>query len=98
MHELHQLANQLDRLVRAISGAKRRGDDERYAWLHVLGRGMSGDTTCLHRASEFVRRWRRCRRDGVRNSDSDDGAPTKLISLLSTDYADLICVICGRFY
>lgn len=54
MHELQQLAYQLDRRLRANRRTTRRGDHERDAWLHVLGRGMPFIEAGLHGPAEFV--------------------------------------------
>ena len=54
MHQLQQLADQLNRCLRANGITERRWDHEWNAGLHVLGGGMSIDATGLYRAAEFV--------------------------------------------
>jgi hypothetical protein len=54
MHQLQQLADQLDWRVCANSLTERRRDHEWNVGLHVLGGGMSIDATGLYCAAEFV--------------------------------------------
>ena len=79
MHELQQFADQLNWRVCAKRIAERRRDHERNVGLHVLGSRMSIIAACLHRTSEFVRGWRRRRRNYVQHSDPDAAAASELI-------------------
>src|SRR5215208_6019589 len=78
MHQLQFVAHQLNRKLCAVSGAERHGHNQRHAWLHVLGRGVSGDETRLHGAARLLRGRSRCRRNLVRNTDSDATATSEL--------------------
>lgn len=78
MHQFQQFTDQLNGRVRANSGAQRRGYNERNVGLHVLGRRVYIDASCLYGASEFVRgrRWRWCYH--VRHSDPNATAASEL--------------------